>query len=303
MRLPIVHHPSYVARLPAGHRFPMEKFGRLMAELRAAGLATAENTHVPTVAPLATLQRVHAADYVAAIVGLTAPAATMRRIGLPLTRSLAERARLAVAGTVLTAELALAHGLACNTAGGSHHARTDGGAGYCVFNDVAVAAREMQARGLARRVLVIDLDVHQGDGTAEIFQADDSVFTFSMHCEKNYPARKQRSDRDIGLAVGVQDQAYLGVLEHELASLFERARPDLVFYNAGVDPHADDRLGRLAMSDAGLARRDHAVLAACRQRGLPVAGVIGGGYADDLAALAARHAILHRTAQDLLDGI
>ncbi|MBM3489173.1 MAG: histone deacetylase [Alphaproteobacteria bacterium] len=301
MRLPIVHHPAYATRLPAGHRFPMEKFGRLMAELRASGLAEAANTHAPQAASEACLERVHAADYVGGILKLSVPPETMRRIGLPLTRSLVDRARLAVGGTMLAAELALAHGIACNTAGGSHHADRRGGAGYCVFNDVAVATRALQALGLARRVLVIDLDVHQGDGTAAIFQTDDSVFTFSMHCEKNYPVRKRASDRDVGLPVGADDSSYLAILEHELAGLFRRYRPDLVFYNAGVDPHADDRLGRLALSDEGLARRDQVVLAACRQRSLPVAGVIGGGYADDMSALARRHAILIRTAQRLLD--
>jgi acetoin utilization deacetylase AcuC-like enzyme len=278
----------------------MEKFGRLMADLRSSGLANVDNTFVPQPIGEDCLRRVHDAGYVTAILQLKAPAETMRRIGLPLTRGLAERARLAVGGTLLAAELALTHGMACNTAGGSHHARSEGGAGFCVFNDVAVAARALQARGLATRVLVIDLDVHQGDGTAEIFQDDDSVFTFSMHCMRNYPARKRQSDRDVGLPVGTDDHAYLRHLERELESLFARSRPDLVFYNAGVDPHADDRLGRLALSDEGLARRDHAVLAACRQRRLPVAGVIGGGYADDVAALARRHAILHRTAQRLL---
>jgi acetoin utilization deacetylase AcuC-like enzyme len=169
-----------------------------------------------------------------------------------------------------------------------------------VFNDVAVAARAMQAEGLAQRILVVDLDVHQGDGTAAIFHGDDSVLTFSMHCEKNFPARKQQSDVDIGLAVGTGDAAYLECLQEQLARLIGDVRPDLAFYNAGVDPHADDRLGRLALSDAGLWARERLVLGRLRDAGVPVACVIGGGYADDIDALARRHAIVHRVAAEMI---
>jgi len=293
---PVVHHPFYVAPLPAGHRFPMDKYGRLMARLRALGLATAANTWEPEPAPRDWLELAHEPAYVAAILEGHADAATMRRIGLPWSRRLALRARLSSAGTVLAGELALGFGLACNTAGGSHHARRSGGAGFCVFNDVAVAARVLQARGLAGRILVIDLDVHQGDGTADIFAGDRSVFTFSMHGERNYPVRKVPGDRDVGLADGTSDAEYLDTLAHELERLLAREIPDLVFYNAGVDPHADDRLGRLALSEEGLARRDALVLAACRDAGLPVAAAIGGGYDDDVAALAERHLLLFRAA-------
>ena len=291
---PIVHHPDYVARLPEGHRFPMDKFGRLIGVLRELGLA--DEAHAPEPAPRALLALAHDRGYVDAILDLSADETTMRRIGLPLSQRLARRAALVPAGTMLAAELALRHGVACNTAGGSHHAGFAHGAGFCVFNDIAVAARAIQARGLARRVLIVDLDVHQGDGTAEIFEGDDSVFTFSMHAERNYPARKRRSDRDVGLPDGLGDADYLAILRGHLDDLLPRVAPDLVFYNAGVDPHADDRLGKLALSDGGIYERDRLTLAACRAAGAPVASVIGGGYGPDLDALARRHALLFTAA-------
>ncbi len=296
MPVPVVHHPAYVARLPDGHRFPMDKFGRLIELLRADGLAADSDCHAPEPAPRWWLELAHDAEYVGDILDLTAGPETVRRIGLPLTPALVARSRLAVAGTVLTAELALDHGLACNTAGGSHHARGGTGAGFCVFNDVAVAARVMQARGRALQMLVIDLDVHQGDGTAEIFRGDAAVFTFSMHGQKNYPVRKEAGDLDVPLPDGMGDDAYLATLRQSLDLVWSRVRPDLVFYNAGVDPHADDRLGKLALSDAGLLARDRMVIDDCRTRGLPLAGVIGGGYGPDVDAIARRHALLYRAA-------
>ncbi len=199
-------------------------------------------------------------------------------------------------GTVETARLALARGLACNTAGGSHHAHSAHGAGFCVFNDVAVAVRVLAAEGAIARALVIDLDVHQGDGSAEIFAGEAIAFTFSMHCAANYPARKQTSDRDVALPPGLGDSDYLTALESELGELLPRVGADIVFYNAGVDPHRDDSIGRLELSDEGLRAREAMVLEACLDAGIPVAAVIGGGYADDIDALARRHAILHVTA-------
>lgn len=296
--VPIVHHPGYVAPLPAGHRFPMAKFGRLIEVLRGQGLAGADNTHSPDPAPRWWLELAHDPAYVAEILDLTAGTSTMRRIGLPLSAALALRARLAVAGTVLAGELALKAGVACNTAGGSHHAGYAHGAGFCVFNDVAVAARVLQALGLAKRILVLDLDVHQGDGTAEICRGDDSIFTFSLHCEHNYPARKQQSDLDIGLDEGTGDDEYLAALTPRLSELLDQWRPDLVFYNAGVDPHRDDRLGKLALSDQGLMARERLVVGACGQAQVPLATVIGGGYAIDIDALARRHALISLAAAE-----
>lgn len=300
--VPVVHHPGYVAPLPDGHRFPMAKYGRLIEMLREQGLAGGENIHAPELAPTEWLALAHDRAYVDAIVGLDAGPAIERRIGLPLSPAMVLRSRLAVAGTVLAGELALAGGIACNAAGGSHHAGPTHGAGFCVFNDVAVAARVLQWQGRARRILIVDLDVHQGDGTAAIFRGDDSVFTFSLHCEHNYPVRKQTSDLDVGLPAGSGDAVYLATLALYLPDLFRRARPDLVFYNAGVDPHRDDRLGRLALTDEGLAMRERMVVEACRRASLPLATVIGGGYAPDIDALARRHALVTQAAAESLAG-
>lgn len=298
MSPPIVHHPAFRAEMPEGHRFPMDKFSRLAALIEREGLAGPAGFHRPEPVDLETLRLVHTEDYVRGVVELSLPAEIVRRIGMPNSESVAARARAATGGTLLTARLALEHGLACNTAGGSHHASAESGAGFCVFNDVAVAARRLQAEGRVRKVLVVDLDVHQGDGTARIFEDDPSVFTFSMHAEKNFPARKAASDLDIDLPDGTGDAAYLATLAEILPALLARERPDLVFFNAGVDPHIDDKLGRLSLSDDGLARREAFVLGCCLGRSIPVAGVIGGGYDADIDRLAHRHAILHQAARE-----
>jgi acetoin utilization deacetylase AcuC-like enzyme len=297
---PIVHHPAFRAEMPAGHRFPMDKFSRLAAVLEAEGVAGPAGFVLPEPIDLDSLLLVHDAAYVRGVLDLTLPADVARRVGLPNTESVARRARAAVGGTLAAARLALAHGIACNTAGGSHHAQADTGAGFCVFNDVAVAARRLLEEGQVSQVLVVDLDVHQGDGTARIFENDPSVFTFSMHAEKNFPARKAAGDLDVDLPDGTSDEAYLRKLEAILPDLLARVAPDLVFFNAGVDPHADDKLGRLNLSDEGLARREAFVLGSCLERGIPVAGVIGGGYDADIDRLAHRHALLHRAARTAL---
>lgn len=297
---PIVHHPAFRAEMPAGHRFPMDKFSRLAAVLEADGVAGPAGFVLPEPIDLDSLLLVHDEAYVGGVIDLTLPAEVARRVGLPNTESVARRAQAAVGGTLAAARLALAHGIASNTAGGSHHAQADTGAGFCVFNDVAVAARRLLEEGAVGQVLVVDLDVHQGDGTARIFEDDPGVFTFSMHAEKNFPARKAVSDLDIDLPDGTGDGAYLRKLKEVLPDLLARVAPDLVFFNAGVDPHADDKLGRLSLSDEGLARREAFVLGSCLKRGIPVAGVIGGGYDADIDRLAHRHALLHRVARAAL---
>jgi len=303
MPLPVVHHPAYVAPLPSGHRFPMAKFGRLMELLLEDRVIEPAQVRVPEPAPAAWLELAHAPAYVAAVLSQTLDAAAVRRIGLPITPEVAMRSRAANGGTLLTARLALEHGLACNTAGGSHHAFADYGAGFCVFNDVAVAARVLLAEGRIERALVVDLDVHQGDGTAAIFAGDPRVFTFSMHCRTNFPLHKQTGDLDLALDAGVEDAAYLALLAECLPALLQEVRPDLVFYNAGVDPHALDRLGRLALSEDGLSRRERLVLETCLAAGVPVAGVIGGGYTPDLDQLARLHTLLPRVASALFAAI
>ncbi|KPQ35865.1 MAG: Deacetylase [Phormidesmis priestleyi Ana] len=246
------------------------------------------------------LQLVHEADYVQAYCEGTLAAKAQRRIGLPWSEGLVRRTCTAVGGTILTAKLALQHGVACNTAGGTHHAFPSYGSGFCIFNDMAIALKVLQLQSLIRTALIVDLDVHQGDGTAFIFRDDPSVFTFSMHCGINFPARKQQSDLDVPLAENTGDEEYLAVLRSHLNALLTRLQPDLVLYDAGVDVHQADRLGKLALSDKGIFARDRTVLKTCVATGIPVACVIGGGYGENMNALIYRHSLLHRAAKTVL---
>jgi acetoin utilization deacetylase AcuC-like enzyme len=297
MMLPIVHHPAYCADLPANHRFPMDKFRAVADLVRKENLLDEGSFFRPRPAPFEWVALAHDPVYVDQVFNANVPEKIVREIGFPMREDIALRARCATGGTVLTGYLALEHGIACNTAGGSHHARWRHGAGFCVFNDVAVAIRIMQADGAIRKALVIDLDVHQGDGTADIFQGDGDVFTFSMHSAKNYPVRKVPSHLDIGLPDLTGDEAYLECLAQALPELLGKENWSLVFYNAGVDPYIDDRLGRLALTREGLRRRDRFVIETVRNAGLPLAGVLGGGYSTDIEELADRHVTLHRTAR------
>lgn len=299
MNLPISYHPDYVAPLPEGHRFPMPKFRMLYERLLADGVASPQQFHAAERPPQEWIELVHTPEYVWAYCEGTLDAKAQRRIGLPWSPALVNRTCVAVGGTILTAKLALQHGLACNTAGGTHHAFPDYGSGFCIFNDLAIAARWLQHQGLVQKILIVDLDVHQGDGTALIFQGDASVFTFSMHCEVNFPGTKQQSDLDVPLPEGMEDEEYLQTLAQYLPDLLSQVQPDLVLYDAGVDPHGGDRLGKLALSDSGLYRREMQVLTTCLSQGYPVACVIGGGYADDLEALVYRHSLIHRAATEV----
>jgi acetoin utilization deacetylase AcuC-like enzyme len=299
MDLPLVYHSDYVAPLPPGHRFPMEKFRQIRETLIADQVAHPNQFHEPTLPPREWIEQVHTPDYVTAYRTGTLDPKAQRRIGLPWSPALVQRTQMAVGGTILTAQLALERGLACNTAGGTHHAFPTYGSGFCIFNDLAIATRVVQRLGLAQRILIVDLDVHQGDGTAFIFQDDPTVFTFSMHCEANFPGTKQHSDLDVPLPVGMEDEAYLQTLGDYLPDLLATVKPDLVFYDAGVDTHMGDRLGKLALSDRGLFCREMQVLSTCLSQGYPVACVIGGGYGDDFQALIYRHTLLHRAASDV----
>lgn len=296
MTVPIVHHPGYCAVLPANHRFPMDKFRAVADLILREDLLQGQPFHKPRAAPFEWVALAHDPRYVDQVFSLSVPKAVSREIGFDVREDIAARARYATGGTVLTGYLALEHGLACNTAGGSHHARWAHGAGFCVFNDVAVAIRVMQADGVIKQALVVDLDVHQGDGTADIFRRDESVFTFSMHARKNYPVRKVPSNHDAELPDGMRDNGYLALLQARLGPILEAVRPDIVFYNAGVDPWEGDRLGRLGLSRNGLKRRDLFVIETVRQHGIPLAGVLGGGYGEDIDELADRHLTLHRAA-------
>ena len=277
----------------------MAKFKLLYEMLLTDGVAHLEQFFTPDRPAQTVLEVVHTRDYVQAYCEGTLDPKAQRRIGLPWSPDLVDRTCTAVGGTILTAQLALQQGLACNTAGGTHHAFPSYGSGFCIFNDLAIAARTLKKLGLVEKVLIVDLDVHQGDGTALIFQDDPSVFTFSMHCEVNFPGTKQQSDLDVPLPVGMEDDAYLQTLAAYLPDLLSEVHPDLVLYDAGVDPHLGDRLGKLALSDTGLFRREMQVLSTCVAAGYPVACVIGGGYADDLNALVYRHSLLHRAASDV----
>ncbi len=297
MPLPIVHHADYdAATVPNGHRFPMRKYSLVAELLRAREQAFV----IPAHAPESWLHLAHDPAYVSAVITSSVDARTARRIGFEMTPAIAARTRASVGGTCLASRLALEHGAAVNLAGGSHHADYQGGAGFCVFNDVAVAACVALEEGLARQIAIIDCDVHHGDGTARIFANERRVFTASLHCEDNWPREKPPSDLDFGLAKGAGDAVYLASLKAMLEEVFAQASPDLVFYNAGVDPHADDRLGHLQLSDEGLQRRDRMVAESCTRRGIPIVGVLGGGYAKDAEAVARRHCFMVNALRDSL---
>jgi acetoin utilization deacetylase AcuC-like enzyme len=277
----------------------MAKFRKLYELLLTDGVANAQQFHTPQRPSPDLLEVVHTPDYVKAYCEGNLDFQAQRRIGLPWSAALVNRTCVAVGGTILTAKLALSQGLACNTAGGTHHAFPSYGSGFCIFNDLAIACRVLQKQGLVQKILIVDLDVHQGDGTAFIFCGDESVFTFSMHCEVNFPSRKQNSDLDVPLPVGMEDDAYLQTLANYLPDLLAHVKPDLVLYDAGVDTHIGDRLGKLALTDTGLFRREMQVLSTCVSAGYPVACVIGGGYADDMNSLVWRHSLVHRAASEV----
>ena len=259
-----------------------------MIALRESGYPMTE--HLPQPMPREWLEQVHDPEYVAQVFAADVPRDKERRIGFPVTPHIAQRVAHTNGGTYLAARLAMEHGYAANSAAGSHHALYDTGAGYCVHHDLAVASNRLIAEGHAERILVVDLDVHQGDGTASLTALRDDVFTFSMHAEKNFPARKARSSLDVALPDGTGDEGYMEALEGHLPDIFGTFRPDMVLYQAGVDPHRDDRLGRLDLTHEGLQARDRFVIAEARRRGLPVASALGGGYGADQREVAQRHA-------------
>lgn len=302
MSLPLVYSADYVAPLPPEHRFPMPKFQRIYERVIRDGIAGPDQFHVPHTVEREALLLVHESEYVDRFLHGAIDPRAMRRIGFPWSESLSLRTRTAVGGTVLACRLALEHGVACNVAGGTHHAHPGFGSGFCIFNDLAVAAALLRAEGLVQRVLIIDLDVHQGDGTAACFAGDPEIFTFSVHASANFPFRKFAGDLDIGLPENVADGAYLDRLISALLPLLDEFSPDLVIYDGGVDPHIDDLLGKLALSDDGLRMRDTWVLNACRARGIPVATVVGGGYARSVDTLARRHSLLIMAASEISAG-
>jgi acetoin utilization deacetylase AcuC-like enzyme len=274
----------------------MVKYTLVYDRLRETGLLPAANIMLPEEATRADLERVHEKDYLDRLFGEGLSATEQRAIGVPWSPRLLRRSRLAVQGTILAAEAALEQGRGGNLAGGTHHAFADHGEGFCVLNDIAVAIRRLQHQKRIERALVIDLDVHQGNGTAAIFEGDDSVFTFSMHGERNYPSRKMRSSLDVGLSDGIDDDAYLSTLEINLPKLIENFSPDVVFYLAGVDVAAGDRYGRFNLSDDGIRARDRCVLDWTRRHGLPIAITLAGGYSPNPVRTAMLHTIVFEEA-------
>jgi len=291
------YHPDYFVALPPTHPFPMAKYPLLFETLLRERLLHPGEVVEPVEASLEDLQLVHDVGYLGRLAAGTLDAAAIRKIGVPWSPALWRRSRLAAQGTLEAARAALEDGLAANLAGGTHHAFPAHGEGFCLLNDVAVAIRVLRRDGRVRRALVVDLDVHQGNGTAAIFEGDPEVFTFSMHGERNYPLQKMRSTLDVGLADGIGDDEYLELLARHLDGVFAAFVPDIVLYLAGVDPVRGDRYGRLALSDDGIARRDRQVLEACRARGLPLVITIAGGYAPTPGRTAALHSIVFREAQ------
>jgi acetoin utilization deacetylase AcuC-like enzyme len=281
----------YPLPLPEGHRFPLSKYARLRARLEELAARGAAFEFVePHAATDDELVRVHDRAYIGRVLSGTLSDAEVRRIGFPWSRQLVERSLRSTGAAVDAAAAALADGVAGSLAGGTHHSGSDWGEGYCVFNDTAVAAREMQARGVVERVLILDCDVHQGNGTAQIFAADPTVFTMSIHGARNFPLRKVPSSLDVPLEDGVGDDDYLAALAGALDESFSRARPQLVLYIAGADPYAGDRIGRLKLTKPGLLARDRLVLAAAQAAGAPLAIVCGGGYCADVDSIVDIHA-------------
>ena len=292
MELPVVNHKDYVAKIDDDHKFPIKKFGELAKYLIEKEVVS--KFYEPNPCSIETLKEAHSEKYILDVKNKKLSEKDIKKIGFPLNDSVVRRSFVATGGTVLASKLAINYGIACNTAGGSHHANFDGGAGYCVFNDVAVAAKYLLNRGLANRILIVDLDVHQGNGNSDIFKDNRNVFTFSIHSKSNYPAKKSLSDLDVELKDNTEDKEYLDILKFNLANLNDE-NFDFVFYIAGVDIHYDDRLGKLKITDEGINLRDNIVIDNFFSKRIPICGVLGGGYNKDFNKLIELHSSLHKT--------
>ncbi|SDC04319.1 histone deacetylase family protein [Pedobacter soli] len=295
----IAWHELYAHPLPEGHRFPMLKYELIPGQLLHEGTIAQHNLFHPDCVSEDVVRLTHQKKYWEQLRDLTLSPRDQRRIGFPLTAQLLERELRIVQGTIDGTHYAMEQGIAFNVAGGTHHAGSNWGEGFCLLNDQAVAANYLLNNNLANRILIIDLDVHQGNGTAEIFQDEPKVFTFSMHGDKNFPFRKELSDLDVALADGMEDEAYLSLLNANLATAFERSEPDFVFYLSGVDVLSTDKLGKLALSKAACKERDRIVLQACKDKGLPLQVSMGGGYSADIKEIVDAHCNTYRLAFDL----
>ncbi|MDC3127704.1 histone deacetylase [Candidatus Pelagibacter bacterium] len=297
MQLPVVNHPDYVAKINDDNKFPIKKFGALAKYLLETKIIT--KFHIPKECSIETMKTSHSIEYINQIKNKTLDIKLQKRIGFPINDSVVRRSFVATGGTVLASKLAIDSKLACNTAGGSHHATFSFGAGYCVFNDVAVAANYLKNKGYAKKILILDLDVHQGNGNSEIFKNDKDVFTFSMHCASNYPAKKSKSDMDIELKEYMEDSEYLNILNFNLKRL-NKLNFDFVFYIAGVDVHYNDRLGKLKLSDEGIEKRDMLVIENYFIKKIPLCGVLGGGYNRNFDKLIELHSKLHKSCANFI---
>ncbi|WP_199138065.1 histone deacetylase family protein [Pedobacter sp. ASV12] len=297
--LKIAYHRLYAHPLPAGHRFPMLKYELIPEQLLHEGTIREDNLFAPEPLAEEIILATHDRVYWQQLKGLTLPLKEQRRIGFPLTAQLVEREIRIAQGTIDGASFAQQYGIAFNVAGGTHHAGSNWGEGFCLLNDQAIAANYLLNKGLAKRILIIDLDVHQGNGTAQIFATEPRVFTFSMHGDKNFPFRKERSDLDIALADGTGDEEFLDKLKTALAEVFSRQQPDFVFYLAGVDVLASDKLGKLALSKKACKERDQLVFEACLKYQVPVQVSMGGGYSEDIKVIVDAHCNTFRLAADL----
>jgi len=297
--LKIAYHPIYKHPLPEGHRFPMLKYDLLPKQLLHEGTCEADNFFEPEIPNDKYILAVHDPEYFYDLLNIKIPPREARKIGFPLTEDLVERERIITDGTIKACEYALEHGIAMNIAGGTHHAYSTHGEAFCMLNDQAIGTRYLQAKGLVKKVLIVDLDVHQGNGTAEIFKNDASVFTFSMHGASNYPFKKEISDLDIPLKKGTNDTTYLSILKQTLPKLINTEKPDFIFYLCGVDVIETDKLGTLSMSIEGCKQRDAFVLETCHQLQIPIQCSMGGGYSPDIKTIVNAHANTFRLVQEI----
>ncbi len=296
---PIAYHPIYRHPLPEGHRFPMIKYELLPQQLLLEGIAETKQFFEPGLPDMAHVNAVHNADYVTQLINLTVDARASRKTGFPLSAALVERELRIAQGSIMGAEMALQSGIAFNIAGGTHHAYSTHGEAFCLLNDQAIAAQYLIDKKLAHKILIVDLDVHQGNGTAEIFTGNNAVFTFSMHGKSNYPFKKETSDLDIALPDDTGNDEYLSVLEETLPKLIETVKPDFIFYLSGVDILGSDKLGKLGCTIAGCKRRDEIVLELCHKQSIPVQCSMGGGYSPDIKIIIEAHTNTYRVAKDL----
>ena len=295
----IAFHPLFSYPLPKGHRFPMEKYELLPKQLLHEGTCKAQDFFEPSMPSKEDVLAVHTEEYYNSLINLSLDRRAARKIGFPLSEEFIKREQLIAQGSIDGGEYALKYGISLSIAGGTHHAYTDHGEGFCMLHDQAIAARYLQKKGLAKKILIVDLDVHQGNGTAEIFQNDDSVFTFSMHGAGNYPFKKEKSDLDIAVADGSGDEVYLRILKNTLPRLIDEQRPDFIFYLSGVDILESDKLGRLNCTINGCKERDRYVLQMCKDLKIPLQVSMGGGYSPDIKTIIEAHANTFRLAQEI----